>query len=225
MSDKKADGHSVALAVVALFAGILIGIVGAGVYSVDDSVVTTDESVEGISETQARYQITLNAHFQANALKASSAAQAVYEERSDSDLAVEALEQSSEDIATTLAVVYGDDMGDEFLDLWEGYNSSFIDYVEYARDGEQDNMLDAEVSLEEHVENTAEFLAEITELEVETLEVILMEYNQNLLQSLNAYAAGNFEESYRLQRESLAEMRSFSDVLGEGIVDTNPDHF
>ena len=226
MSDKQTDGHSVALAVVALFAGILIGIVAAGIYSVDDEVVTTGEEKIGISETQSRYGTTLKTNLQAHVLLGIDSLHSTYEDRDGAEFARLAFIENAEDIAATFGVVFGDEVEDELSQYLSEYVTAMNDLAEVSREGDAGDVAAAEEAIDEAALELAAYLVELTEEDSEVgFRDGLLEHNQNILGVFNAYAAGNFEESYRLLGEATTHLRIFSDLVTEAVVEAHPGRF
>ncbi len=226
MSDTHTDGHSVALAVVALFAGILIGIVAAGIYSVDDEVVTTGDEIVGVSQAQSEYDSALKTNLQSHVLRSIDSLQSTYQEREGAEFARAATAENAEDIAATFGVVFGDEVESELSQYLGEYVDALHALAEASREGDAGAITPAEEALDESARQVAAYLGEITEEDNESdLIDNLLKHNQNLRDVFNAYVAGNFEESYRLQDEASAHMRMVADQITEAVVDAHPDRF
>lgn len=227
MSDTQTDGHSIALAVVALFAGILIGIVAAGVYGVDDEVVSTKDETVGISEAQSRYNATLKTNLQAHVLLGMTSLQSIYEERDSAEFARTAFAENAEDIAATFGAVLGDEVEEELSQHIGEYVDALNALAEASREGDASDVADAEEALDETAGQVASYLGEIIDEEGGGVSFgdSLLEHNQNILGAFNAYVAGNFEESYRLQSQAAAHLRLFSDQVAEAVAEAYPGRF
>ena len=69
------------------------------------------------------------------------------------------------------------------------------------------------------------FLAEATGLPQEALQEGVTQHVMQLKGQLDAYAAGDYEEAYRLFREAYRHMVMTGDTLADAIVQQSPEQF
>lgn len=227
MDNKNSKGQSIALAVVALLAGVLIGIVSASAFNMNDRPVTdmgnNNQAESSVAESDLR--VTMNRLLTEHVDLAAPALRNVFDESADTEASVAALDENSVELAAAIGSVYGEDAEESFLELWRQHVGFFADYVVAAREGDQAGMQQAEKDLAGYVEESSSFLSEATALPKEALAEGLTEHVNQVVTIANSYAAGNYEESYRVQREASQHIGMTADTLSDGIVDKFPEKF
>lgn len=226
MDNKGSRGQSIALAVVALLAGVMIGIVGASVFNVEDTAVTqvTDEQAE-TTKAAADLRTSLNRYMVEHVGLSATAVKSIHDNDSDADAAREALDANVEELAAVLASVHNDQTEEDVLALWQSFADSLEEYAAAVRDNEQAAMEQAESNMDSNIDEAVTLLSETTGLPSEDLNDDLEQYLASMTQVVSSHAAGNHTESYRVQRQAVADMAELADQLSIAIVEQNPDQF
>ncbi|MEX0748721.1 MAG: hypothetical protein WD467_03610 [Candidatus Saccharimonadales bacterium] len=223
MDEKKASGHSVALAVVALLAGILIGIVGSGAYEVDDPI-DTDGTGE-ISATAVSLRTALHDQWvELSGLNATMLTN-VYTEQADSAAVRDSVSESSAELGGLLATYYGEEVAADFTTAWSEYTDQLQVYAVAAREDEAVNLRSGEVALAEAIAAVAEQLSEVTDIERDVWDKSITEYGDHLVQFLTSFAAANYSEAYMARREAATAAAALADMLSDATLERYPDQF
>lgn len=227
MGSKNSQGQSIALAIVALLAGVLIGIVGASAFNLEDQAVTNTDSVDttDVSDAESDLRVTLNRLLTEHVDLAAPALRNAFDGSDDTEASVAALDENSVELAAAIGSVYGEDAEESFLELWRQHIGFFTDYVVAAKEGDQAGMEQAEKDLAGYVDQSSTFLSEATGIPEEELTESLNEHVDQVVNVANSYAGGNYEESYREQREATHHMGATADALSGAIADKFPEKF
>ena len=117
---------------------------------------------------------------------------------------------------------------EQFLDgpsLWRDHIRFFVDYTVALAGKDKAGQQEAVDNLTGYTGAFSGFLAEATGLPQEALQAGLATHVMQLKGALDAYAAGEYEESYPLVREAYAHMLATGDTLADAIVAQTPDMF
>lgn len=221
------SGHSIALAVVALLAGILIGVVGAHSFNITDEIVTEDvkrRSTDMTGTPAAGLRSSLNTLMVEHIYLNKDALLEAYEDGPALEQKTELLKTNSEELAATLGVL-GDDTEEEFLTLWQEYNNTFMEYAVAAKEKDQTAAVEAENKLENQNAELVEFLSERTGMKEDKLEEALGFHTAHMQQVFNASVADNNEEARQGQELARDNMKQLSDDMSAAIVDKHTDKF
>jgi hypothetical protein len=109
--------------------------------------------------------------------------------------------------------------------LWRDHIRFFVDYTVALAKNDKAGQQEAVDNLTGYSGAFSGFLAEATGLPQEALQDGVQQHIAQLKGQLDAYAAGDYEEAYRLFREAYEHMVMTGDTLAGAIVDQNPDMF
>lgn len=220
------SGYSIALAVVALLAGILIGVVGAHSFNITDEIVTEDvkRRTDKAETPAAGLRSSLNTLMVEHVYLSKDALEASYEDGPALEQKTGLLKTNSEELAGALGVL-DDDTEEEFLSLWQEYNDTFMDYAAAAKKEDQSAAVEAEDNLKRLSTELAGLLAERTGMEEDKLQETLDFHTAHMQQVFNASVAGNHEEARQGQELARDNMKELSDDMSAAIVAKRPDKF
>jgi hypothetical protein len=176
----------------------------------------------------ADLRVTLTSLLGEHALLAVAATQKGLDGAEDFEAAAAALDANSVELAEAIGSVYGNDAAEQFLDgpsLWRDHIRFFVDYTVALAGKDQAGQQEAVDNLTGYTGAFSGFLAEATGLPQEALQEGLATHVMQLKGALDAYAAGDFEESYSLVREAYTHMLATGESLADAIVAQNPDMF
>ena len=131
-------------------------------------------------------------------------------------------------LSQAIGSVYGDEAAQQFLDgpaLWRDHIGFFVDYTVGLAKKDKAAQQEAVENLTGYTGAFSGFLAEATGLPQDALQESTTEHVMQLKGQIDAYAAGNHEESSRLFRQAYEHMIMTGDTLADAIVKQNPDEF
>jgi hypothetical protein len=145
----------------------------------------------------------------------------------DFDQASGALLANADDLKAAVASVYGEEGAAAFDEIWKSHIGYFVDYVTATAKEDQAGKDKALAELEEYKKTQSAFFDTATEgrLPAAAVQEGLDMHVDQLIQSFDAYVAGDFEKSYALERESIHHMSMFAESLSIAITDQFPDKF
>jgi hypothetical protein len=176
----------------------------------------------------ANLRVTLTSLLGEHALLAVTAAQKGLDGAEDFEAAAAALDQNSVELAAAIGSVYGDEAAQRFLDapsLWRDHIRFFVDYTAALAEKDKAGQQEAVDNLTGYTGAFSGFLAEATGLPQQALQDGLAMHISQLKGAVDAYAAGDYEESYSLTREAYKHMLATGDTLAEAIAAQNPEMF
>jgi hypothetical protein len=139
-----------------------------------------------------------------------------------------ALDENSAALGDVLAQVYGEEAADQFLNgelLWRDHIGFFVDYTVGLAKKDKAAQQKAVDNLMAYREAVSVFLSDATGLPREALAGAIDMHIGHLKGQIDAYAAGDYEQAYRLTREAYAHMEETATTLASGIVAQNPEMF
>jgi hypothetical protein len=139
-----------------------------------------------------------------------------------------ALDQNGVELSQAIGSVYGDEAAEQFLDgpsLWRDHIKFFVDYTVALAEKDEAGQQEAVDNLTGYTGAFSGFLASATGLPQAALQEGVTQHVMQLKGQLDAYAAGDYEEAYRLFREAYRHMVMTGDTLAAAIVEQNPDMF
>jgi hypothetical protein len=176
----------------------------------------------------ADLRVTLTSLLGEHALLAVAATQKGLDGADDFEAAAAALDANSVELAEAIGTVYGDEAAEQFLDgpsLWRDHIRFFVDYTVALAGKDKAGQQEAVDNLTGYTGAFSGFLAQATSLPQEALQEGLATHVMQLKGALDAYAAGDYEESYSLVRDAYAHMLATGNALADAIVAQNPDMF
>jgi hypothetical protein len=191
----------------------------------DDMPETSDLTV---ASPAADLRATLDTLLDEHALLAMLATQKGYGGEADFEAIGAALDENSVELSEAIGSVYGDEAATQFLDgpaLWRDHISFFVDYTVALAKKDEAGQRQAVENLTGYTEAFSSFLAGATELPQDAFKEGLTQHIMQLKGQVDAYAAGDYEEAYRLFREAYRHMVMTGDTLADAIVMQSPDKF
>jgi hypothetical protein len=143
--------------------------------------------------------------------------------RNDGDLAQSAdaaLTKNTADMGELIGSVYGSAAAEEFEEIWLGHVTDLFDYARGVADEDEDVKAQARSQLDEYVAGLSQFLDAATN-QAAPASVVAAELRMHvdhLLQQVDAYASGDYEQAFTLERESYAHMFPLGKALAAGVV-------
>jgi flagellin-like hook-associated protein FlgL len=187
----------------------------------------SDDAAPAADLGAADVRITLERQLGAHAVLAIEAMRKGHDGAPDFEAAAAALDQNTQDLTSTIELVYGADAGQAFRSQWEEHIGFFVNYTVGLAEGDEQAQGDALAQLEQYRDDFAGFLSEATEGEVpaDGAAEALQAHVDQLVAQIDAYAAGDLETAYTQEREAHRHMFMTAQVLAGGIVAQHGDQF
>jgi hypothetical protein len=143
--------------------------------------------------------------------------------RGDVDLAQtadEALGKNAAEIAAPIGAVYGAEAAESFEKSWFNHVTYVFNYARGVADDDAAVKSEARSQLDDYVTELSEYLGDATHqaMPVEVVAEALRMHVDHLLEQVDAYAAGDYERAFQLERECYAQMFPLGKALAAGIV-------
>ena len=182
----------------------------------------------GVKSPASDLRVTLDRLLGEHALLAQFATQKGFAGEKDFEAIGAALDENSVELSEAIGSVYGAEAQEEFLngDLkWRPHIGFFVDYTVGLAKKDKPMQRKAVGNLKGYTESFSSFLAQATELPQPALRENITEHATQLKGQIDAYSAGNYNESYGLLRDGYAHMFMTGDTLADGIVNQSPEKF
>ncbi|HET6694933.1 MAG TPA: hypothetical protein VFG85_00385 [Gaiellaceae bacterium] len=184
--------------------------------------------LEPATMSAADLRVTLDRLLGEHAILAMLATQKGLSGDADFEAIAGALDQNGVELSQAIGSVYGDEAADTFLNgpsLWRDHIKFFVDYTVALAKKDKAGQQEAVDNLTGYTGAFSGFLAQATGLPQAALQEGVTQHVMQLKGQLDAYAAGNYDEAYRLFREAYRHMVMTGDTLAGAIVEQNPDMF
>ena len=184
--------------------------------------------LEPATMSAADLRLTLDRLLGEHAILAMLATQKGLSGDADFEAIAGALDQNGVELSQAIGSVYGDEAADTFLNgpsLWRDHIKFFVDYTVALAKKDKAGQQEAVDNLTGYTGAFSGFLAQATGLPQDALQEGVTQHVMQLKGQLDAYAAGDYDEAYRLFREAYEHMVMTGDTLAGAIVEQNPDMF
>lgn len=223
--EQSVKSESIALAVVALLAGVLIGVVGAHSFNITDEAVTKVVRQESATDTPAaEFRASLSTRMVEHVYLTKEAAIASYQDDPSAEQRLASLEANASHVAEDLSVL--DSVAKEDLQrIGDKYAVTIQAYSSAARQQNQQALRENQQQLDDLSADLAELIAKDIDTSQNEIEESLHTHTAHMRQILNAYAAGNYNEARQEERNARDHMQQFSKTLAADIVAAKSDEF
>ena len=184
--------------------------------------------LEPATMSAADLRVTLDRLLGEHAILAMLATQKGLNGDADFEAIAGALDQNGVELSQAIGSVYGDEAGEQFLNgpsLWRDHIKFFVDYTVALAKKDEAGQQEAVDNLTGYTGAFSGFLAGATGLPQEALQEGVTQHVMQLKGQIDAYAAGDYDEAYRLFREAYRHMVMTGDTLADAIVQQNADTF
>ena len=139
--------------------------------------------------------------------------------------AADTLDANSQDLAAAIGDVYGEEAGDQFLDLWRAHIGMFVDYAEGALTGNEKQRKSALAELDGYREDFGAFLESANpNLTKEAVASELKPHVESLATAIDA-VAGSGDNPFVALQEAASHMPMTALVLSGAIAEQSPEMF
>ena len=150
-----------------------------------------------------------------------------YEEAPEHDAIMMVLNENTEQLAASIASVYGEEAGVQFNEIWSNHIGFFMDYVMATKDDNAEGKEAALAELNQYSADFSEFISGATEGRVEaaTLSEGLQMHVDQAIGTFDAYVAEDYAMTWEMAREGYAHMFTPGKLLSSAIVQQFPGQF
>jgi hypothetical protein len=128
------------------------------------------------------------------------------------------LDKNTVALGELIGSAYGNDAKATFLSQWRQHIGYFVNYVTALAKKDDAGQAEAKKGLDGYIAEHGAFLATATGLPADAVKAQLQMHVDELLQTIDAYAAGNYDEAAAGARKSYAHMYETGDALAGGII-------
>ena len=185
-------------------------------------------SAVSVASPATDLRVTLDRLLGEHAILAMVATQKGYDGDKDFKAIAAALDRNSVELADAIGSVYGDEAREEFLNgefKWRAHIGFFVDYTVALAKKDKAGQQKAVNNLKGYIGSFSGFLAKATGLPADAVEKSITTHVNQLKGQIDAYAAGNYAEAYRIARHAYAHMFMTGDTLASAIVKQSPEKF
>ncbi|PYZ96458.1 copper amine oxidase [Alteribacter lacisalsi] len=138
-----------------------------------------------------------------------------------------ALDENTAELTAAIESVYGEEGAAEFERIWQSHIDFFGDLTVATAEGDMEAREQAEMDLDNYVEEFAAFLDAATEggLPAEAGEENVAGHVEDVKSVFDAYVDGEFEEAYHGIRHGIHHMFDIGEALSGAIVEQMPEEF
>lgn len=140
---------------------------------------------------------------------------------------VATLNQNTEELAATIASVYGEEGGERFKELWSGHIGYFVDYVKATADEDEEAKQEALDHLDDYRADFSAFMNTATEDRVpaDGLAKGLQTHVNQLITAFDSYVEEDYDQVWETARDGYGHMFTPAKLFSGAIVDQFPDMF
>jgi hypothetical protein len=136
----------------------------------------------------------------------------------DFDAAAASLDKNTVALGDVIGGAYGDEAKATFLSQWRAHIGFFVNYVTALAKKDDAGKAEAKKGLDGYIAEHGKFLAGATGLPADAVTAQLQMHVDELLKTIDDYAAGNYDEAVAGARMSFAHMYETGDALAGGII-------
>ncbi|MBA2175163.1 S-layer homology domain-containing protein [Halobacillus locisalis] len=185
--------------------------------------IAGDGAVTPAAELRSGLNFLLSEHF-ALALQAM---QNGIEGSAEFDANAATLNKNTEELAATIASVYGQEGGEQFEALWSSHIGYFVDYVLATGAEDEEAKQEALDELDQYRQDFSQFMNTATgdRVPAEGLAEGLQTHVNQLVTAFDSYVAEDYEQVWDSAREGYAHMFTPAKLFSGAIVNQFPDMF
>ncbi len=230
MHNKK--GISTTTIVTAIVIGLVVGGIGFTLvrgnksYQASPNSSAAEMAAPTTDTKAADLRVLLNSLDKEHIALAANATRNGFDGRPDFEAAAKALDNNSVAIADAVGSVYGDQAKTQFLEIWRSHITFFVNYTVAAKKGDKAGMDKAVKDLGGYEDAISDFLSQANpNLPRDVVHQLISDHVTVLKSAVDAYAAGNYAQSYTQQHAAVEQVSKVADGLAGAIVKQKPELF
>lgn len=191
-----------------------------------DATVRTVQA-EGEQVPAIDLQSLLGQQLGEHAMLAQSAMRKGFSGAADFEQAAAALSENTQDLTSSIELVYGPEGAQAFQEMWENHIGFFVDYTVALAEGNDQQREEALAQLEQYRQDFSSFIEEASEGNIpgDAVAAALQVHVDQLVGQIDAYAQGDFANAYTQTYEGYNHMFETAEALAGGIAQQFPERF
>ncbi|MCD5323973.1 MULTISPECIES: S-layer homology domain-containing protein [Pontibacillus] len=175
------------------------------------------------AELRSRLDFLLSEHF----ALAQQAMQNGIEGAPEFDANVKTLSMNTEELASAIGSVYGDEAGEQFKDLWSSHIGYFVDYVKATASDDEEAKQKALDELDDYRKDFSLFMDQATDGRVPSAKLAqgLAVHVDQLTKTFDKYVDEDYDAAWRIARSGYGHMFTPAKLFSGAIVNQYPEQF
>ncbi|MEX2221068.1 MAG: hypothetical protein WEG40_04645, partial [Candidatus Rokuibacteriota bacterium] len=196
----------------------------------ETSEPSPDDTAGGQAEAELpadELRLTLEQQLGHHARLAIEAMRAGVRGEPDFEAAGAALARNTDDLTSSIELVYGAEGAQSFRAMWENHINFFVQYTTGLATGDEAAREEARTNLDQYRQDFAGFMETASEGNIPADVVLqgLQAHVEQLIGQIDAFHAGDYDTAYMLEREAYAHMFGTAQALAGGIAAQFPERF
>jgi 2-hydroxy-3-keto-5-methylthiopentenyl-1-phosphate phosphatase len=185
------------------------------------------EEATGAELPAEELRITLERQLGQHAALAIDAMRSGVTGNEDFEAAAAALDRNTQDLTSSIELVYGAEGAAAFEEMWSDHIGFFVDYTVGLAEGDQQAQDDARAQLEQYRQDFSTFLEGASEgnIPADVVAEGLQVHVNQLVAQIDAFHAEDYETAYANEREAYGHMFETAQALAGGIAAQFPERF
>lgn len=234
MNKQKKTNKGMVAAAVAFVAGTTMLAGGGAAYATTmssdpatDAAMHTQNAAHGQSQAATDLRVTMNNLLRQHVTSNINVNRAIIDGNERMiNAATESEYLNSDDLSAAVGSIYGGEAQAQFSTLFREHLVESNAYAMAAMQGDQAAKDAAIVELQDYLHDLSDFFsAAIPGLPAQDVYNLLNLHEELVNKATNAYQAGDYVQSYQMEREALKQVSTIADALSSGIVATQPAKF
>jgi hypothetical protein len=174
----------------------------------------------------ADFRVTMNNLLHEHAVVSANLLQHIYDNKPDVDTLRAQADTNAQAIAQQIANVYGSDAQNQFLSMWRGHVSDYVDYTNALKSGDQNAVNQAKQKLDGDADMMAQTLASsIKGTNKDELAGLFRDHITLTEKVIGAYANNDPQSVSDNQKQAYDQAGKMADILSSAIIQARPDMF
>lgn len=179
--------------------------------------LTPSEMTQGsMSQSDVLVQM-ISSHVQHTDLLAESMRKQ-YSDTADQNASTQALREVSQQISDLIATEFGAQTQEVFNSYWTESMNQFLRYSEGLQNNDESMQNEALVGIHRNIIQASEMIAEETNIPRETVDDVLRQHVNYLRGSIEAYANGDYEQSYTYQLRAQRQIAMIAQIMTDALL-------
>lgn len=176
--------------------------------------------------TKQEVQSSLQALLEEHVTLLSTAVRSLIQNQADYQTIVRSLDANSFTLSERIGSVYGKPVGEQFLTLWKGQITSYLQYTKDAKDGYRGNAQKQLPTLTSFPEKLSSFFLKVNpKTQQSSLKSAMSQYVAQMKTVIDTYVSKDFAASYAQQSIAVKHMNAIATILLDDMVADKPGAF
>lgn len=176
--------------------------------------------------TKAEVQSSLQALLEEHVTLLATASRSLIHNQADYQIILTSLDANSYKLSERIGTVYGKPVGEQFLVLWKGQITSYLQYTKDAKDGYKGNAQKQLPTLTSFPEKLSSFFMKLNpKTQQSALKSAMSQYVAQMKTVIDTYVSKDFAASYNQQSVAVKHMNAVATIILDDMVAGSPNAF